>query len=34
MGRWAVVVQETEGIGDDRIWVSKVLRLTPGPTPT
>ncbi|MFD4910799.1 hypothetical protein [Kitasatospora purpeofusca] len=25
MGRWAVVVEETEGIGDDRIWGSKVL---------
>lgn len=25
VGRWAVVVQETEGVGDDRIWGAKVL---------
>ncbi|MFF2349501.1 hypothetical protein ACFVVL_06950 [Kitasatospora sp. NPDC058115] len=25
MGRWAVVVQETEGIGENRIWGPKVL---------
>ncbi|MFC5662171.1 hypothetical protein ACFP3U_04145 [Kitasatospora misakiensis] len=25
MARWAVVVQETEGVGDDRIWGTKVL---------
>lgn len=25
MARWAVVVQETDGIGDDRLWSPKVL---------
>ncbi|MFB7471986.1 hypothetical protein [Kitasatospora sp. NPDC056184] len=25
MGRWAVVAQETEGLGDNRIWGPKVL---------
>ncbi|MFB6893190.1 hypothetical protein ACFCX4_28190 [Kitasatospora sp. NPDC056327] len=25
MGRWAVVVQETEGMGDNRLWGAEVL---------
>lgn len=25
MTRWALVVQETEGVGNDRIWGTKVL---------
>lgn len=25
MARWALVVQETEGVGNDRIWGTKVL---------
>ncbi|MBP0448307.1 MULTISPECIES: hypothetical protein [unclassified Kitasatospora] len=25
MARWALIVQETEGVGNDRIWGTKVL---------